>query len=79
MKTNTKHPTPNTKLLPIALCLIALCVATACRPMRVYRVTFIDGTYDYYELNYRPANGATSIEYQGETILGVEKIEPLKN
>ena len=47
--------------------------------MRVYRVTFTDGTYDYYELNYRPANGATSIEYQGETILGVEKIEPLKN
>ena len=79
MKTNTKHPTPNTKLLPIALCLIALCVATACRPMRVYRVTFTDGTYDYYELNYRPANGATSIEYQGETILGVEKIEQLKN
>ena len=79
MKTNTKHPTPNTKLLPIALCLIALCVATACRPMRVYRVTFSDGTYDYYELNYRPANGATSIEYQGETILGVEKIEQLKN
>ena len=75
MKTNTKHPTPNTKLLPIALCLIALCVATACRPMRVYRVTFTDGTYDYYELNYRPANGATSIEYQRETILGVEKIE----
>ena len=79
MKTNTKHQTPNTRLLPIALCLIALCVATACRPMRVYRVTFSDGTYDYYELNYRPANGATSIEYQGETILGVEKIEPLKN
>ena len=79
MKTNTQHPTPNTKLLPIALCLIALCVATACRPMRVYRVTFTDGTYDYYELNYRPDNGATSIEYQGETILGVEKIEPLKN
>ena len=79
MKTNTKHPTPNTKLLPIALCLIALCVATACRPMRVYRVTFSDGTYDYYELDYRPANGATSIEYQGETILGVEKIEQLKN
>lgn len=66
-------------LMPIALCLIALCVATACRPMRVYRVTFSDGTYDYYELNYRPASGATSIEYQGETILGVEKIEPLKN
>ena len=67
-------------LMPIALCLIALCLtATACRPMRVYRVTFSDGTYDYYEINYRPANGATSIEYQGETILGVEKIEPLKN
>ena len=62
-------------LLACALCL----TATACRPMRVYRVTFSDGTYDYYELNYRPANGATSIEYQGETIFGVEKIEPLKN
>lgn len=63
----------------LLLIAIAAIIATACRPMRVYRVTFSDGTYDYYELNYRPANGATSIEYQGETILGVEKIEKLDN
>lgn len=82
MKTNTKHPTHNTRLLPNALCLtaIALCAAaTACHTTRVYRVTFSNGTYDYYELDYRPDTAAHSIEYNGETIIGVEKIEPLKN
>ena len=40
------------RLMPYALCLLAIgTAATACRPMRVYRVTFTDGTYDYYELN----------------------------
>lgn len=75
MKTNTKHPTPNTRLLPIALCLLAIGAATACHTTRVYRVTFSNGTYDYYELDYRPDTAAHSIEYNGETIIGVEKIE----
>lgn len=42
---------------------------------KVYRVTFSNGDVDYYELNYRPKAGATSIEYDGTTIMGVEKIE----
>lgn len=49
---------------------------SACSP-RIYRVTFTDGSYDYYELRYKPQPGATSIEVDGETILGVQKIEKL--
>lgn len=48
----------------------------SCAPQkRVYRVTFGDGTYDYFELNYKPAPDSKAIEYDGQTILGVEKIE----
>lgn len=43
--------------------------------MRRYKVTFADGTTDYYELTYKPKQGATAIEYDGETILGVKQIE----
>ena len=68
-----------TCLLYVAL-LLGLCLlVSACHASRIYRVTFTDGSYDYYELNYRPATDATSIDYNGETILGVQKIERLKN
>ena len=51
-----------------------------CAPTkRVYRVEFADGTFDYYELKYKPKDGATSIKYNGETIIGVTKIEQIDN
>lgn len=59
---------------------VLLAVLTACAPTkRVYRVEFADGTYDYYELDYRPKDSVKYILYEGETILGVKKVEQIKN
>lgn len=61
-------------IIILAIVLLAGCVPAK----RFYRVEFGDGTYDYYELNYRPKATDRAIEYDGETILGVEKIEQIK-
>lgn len=61
--------------LAFAVLLLSSCTPTK----RVYRVEFGDGTYDYYELDYRPKQGDKHILYEGETILGVEKVEQIKN
>lgn len=45
---------------------------------RIYKVDFADGTYDYFELDYKPKDDATSIVYDGEVILGVERLERVK-
>lgn len=56
----------------------ATALASACTPAKhVYKVTFHNGDVDYYELDYRPKKDAQSIEYDGETILGVEKVEKI--
>lgn len=52
-----------------------LLLLSGCSP-KIYKVTFVDGTYEYFELK-KPQKNAKSIEYNGETILGVEKIEKL--
>ena len=64
-------------ILAATLLIIALFVAAqGCATKRyAYKVTFADGTTDYYELNYKPKQGATAIEYDGETILGVKALE----
>ena len=62
-------------LLIVGFMIAALC----CTPKRyVYKVTFKNGTYDYFDLNYKPKKGATSIEYNGETIIGVDSLEMIK-
>lgn len=54
-----------------------LCVA--CTPHRyVYKVTFKNGTYDYYDLPHKVKKGATSFDYEGETIIGVKQMELVK-
>lgn len=74
-----KHPLIIRHLILPTAAITTLCTAvllSACSP-RIYRVTFTDGSYDYYELRYKPQPGANSIEVDGETILGVQKIEKL--
>lgn len=74
-----KHPLIIRHLITPTSAIATLCTAvllSACSP-RIYRVTFTDGSYDYYELRYKPQPGANSIEVDGETILGVQKIEKL--
>ena len=51
----------------------------ACTPTkRAYKITFKSGAVEYYELNYKLKQGATSIEYNGETIIGVADFEEIK-
>ena len=61
-------------IIIVAVLLIGGCVPSK----RVYRVEFADGSYDYYELNYKPKTTDKSIQYEDETILGVSKIEQIK-
>lgn len=54
----------------------AAALAASCTPVKhVYKVTFQNGNTDYYELDYKPKKDAKSIEYEGQSILGIEKIE----
>ena len=60
----------------LILAIAAIGSLASCAPtVRTYRVTFTDGTVEYYNLDYKPKPGATTIEYEGETVLGVDKIE----
>lgn len=64
----------------VATALILTLVLTGCAAGRkaVYKVTFQNGDSEYYELDYRPKKNATSIEYEGETIIGVTDVELVK-
>ena len=62
----------------ILLAFIAVSLSGCAMKKHIYKVTFGDGTYDYYELRYKPKPNAKSIEYEGETILGIVKLEELK-
>lgn len=55
-----------------------IAIFSGCTAVRPYKVTFTNGDVEFYELDYKPKKGAKSIEYQGETILGVESIESVK-
>lgn len=65
-------------ILVIAVILLVMglegCTTASC----VYKVKFESGDVEYYELNYKPKKNATSIEYNGETILGVKSLERIK-
>ena len=43
-----------------------------------YKVTFADGTVEYFELPYKVKKESKSIEYNGETILGVDTVELIR-
>lgn len=61
------------------IALVTIWVLFGCTPRKyTYKVTFEDGTYDYYELTYKLTKGATAIDYDGETIIGVKEFEEVK-
>ena len=58
------------------LAIAAMASLAGCAPtVRTYRVTFSNGAVEYFNLDYKPKPGANFINYEGETLLGVEKIE----
>jgi hypothetical protein len=63
----------------LLIILFVFCLLAGCTPKAyAVKVTFSNGTSDYYELNYKPKKGAKSIEYEGNTIFGIEKVEIVK-
>ena len=58
----------------IALVSVILC---GCATTRSYKVTFENGEIEYFNLDYKPKKGANSINYEGDTILGVKLIEEI--
>lgn len=63
----------------LVIFLFSLIFLFSCTPInRVYKVKFTDGSVEYYHLDYKVKKDAKSIEYEGETILGIESIEEIK-
>ena len=64
----------------IAVLAVALAFSIeSCAPRRyTYKVLFENGDAEYYELTYKPKKDTKAIEYDGETIIGVESIERVK-
>lgn len=49
----------------------------SCTATRYYKVTFKNGETEYYSLPYKVKKGAKVIEYEGQTILGIDTIEEM--
>lgn len=60
----------------IALFAIAL-MLQGCATTRYYKVTYKNGETEYYSLPYKVKKGAKVIEYEGQTILGIDTIEEM--
>lgn len=59
--------------------LVTMWVFFGCAPRKyAYKVTFTDGTVEFYELNYRVKPGAKAIDFDDETICGVKEFEKVK-
>ena len=65
-------------VLIILAILLACSINVGCTPHKyIYKIEFSNGDVEYFELNYKPKDDSKSIEYNGETILGVNKIEKI--
>ena len=66
----------------VEVCLVALVIGwilCGCAPRKyAYKVTFDDGSVEYYELTYKLKTGAKAIDYDDETICGVKEFEKVK-
>jgi hypothetical protein len=63
----------------VILMIVIICfLDISCTPKKyIYKIEFSNGDIEYYELNYKPKENSKSIEYNGETILDVNKIEKI--
>jgi hypothetical protein len=65
-------------VLIILAILLACSINVGCTPHKyIYKIEFSNGDVEYFELNYKPKENSKSIEYNGETILDVNKIEKI--
>ena len=55
---------------------IIVLTLSCCAPkLHSYKVTFQNGNVEYFELNYKPDSGTKTIEYNGDTYIGVKSVE----
>ena len=60
----------------ITLVLLTSALLSGCAPkIYPYKVTFVNGDVEYFELKYKPKPDCTFIEYEGDTIMGVKSVE----
>lgn len=61
----------------VILMIVIICfLDISCTPKKyIYKIEFSNGDVEYYELNYKPKNDSKVIEYDGDVIFGVTKIE----
>ena len=60
----------------LVVCFSIVYVLVGCMPTKyAYKVTFTNGSVEYFELDYKPKQNATSITYENDVIIGVKKIE----
>lgn len=63
-------------VLIILAILLACSINISCTSHKyIYKIEFSNGDIEYFELNYKPKKDSKSIEYNGEIILGIDKIE----
>lgn len=61
------------------IALVTIWVLFGCAPRKyAYKVTFDDGSVEYYELTYKLKKGAKAIDFDDETICGVKEFEKVK-
>ena len=60
----------------IILLSITILALSGCTPkLYPYKVTFVNGDVEYFDLKYKPKPDCTFIEYEGDTIMGVKSVE----
>lgn len=59
----------------ILFSIITLALSSCAPKFHSYKVTFQNGNVEYFELDRKPDADAKSIEYNGETYIGVKSIE----
>jgi len=61
----------------IAALIVLMCFFNVgCTPKKyIYRVEFTNGDVEYYELDHKLKVDSKAIEYDGEVIIGINKIE----
>lgn len=59
----------------ILFSVIALALSSCAPKLHSYKVTFQNGNVEYFELDYKPGSDTKSIEYNGDTYIGVKSVE----
>lgn len=71
----TKRMKVESMVINLIIVFMALAILWSCTCTRPYKVTFRDGSVEYYNLNYKPSQYDKYIQTSDGTYIGVIKIE----